>query len=102
MGVTIPDLPNCPSDDNINLGEKDSIRRRALWALEGKPDAPCPKVEIPELSNADMERLIFDFRTSTCFLTSVNSPFDDIPKKPSRPTRRGRVQATEVGLTLCW
>lgn len=75
MGVTIPDLPHCPSDDNVNLGEKDSIRRRALWALEGKPDAPCPKVEIPELSNSDMERLIFDFQTKPSYSAGSSSSY---------------------------
>lgn len=60
MGVSIPDLPSSISDDNINLGEKDSIRRRALWALEGKPDVSFSKVEIPELSTPVMEKMMFD------------------------------------------
>lgn len=50
MGVSLPDLPPSTSEDNINLGEKDSIRRRALWALEGKQDVSYSKVQIPELS----------------------------------------------------
>ena len=61
MGVTLPDLPPSASVDNINLGEKDSIRRRALWALEGKPDVPYNKVEIPELSTPVIEKMMFDF-----------------------------------------
>ena len=61
MGVTLPDLPPSASGDNINLGEKDSIRRRALWALEGKPDVSYNKVEIPELSTPVIEKMMFDF-----------------------------------------
>ncbi|KAG5654643.1 hypothetical protein H0H81_009891 [Sphagnurus paluster] len=64
MGVSIPDLPPSTSEDNINLGEKDSIRRRALWALEGKPDLSFAKVEIPELSSAVMEKMMFDLVSS--------------------------------------
>jgi hypothetical protein len=60
MGVSLPDLPPSASEDNINLGEKDSIRRRALWALEGKPDVSYSKVEIPELSTPIMEKMMFD------------------------------------------
>lgn len=59
--MTLPDLPPSTSEDNINLGEKDSIRRRALWALEGKPDVSYNKVEIPELSTPDIEKMMFDF-----------------------------------------
>ena len=36
MGVSLPSIPKSSSEDNINLGDKDSVRRRALWALEGK------------------------------------------------------------------
>jgi hypothetical protein len=66
MGVALPELPVSHSDDNINLGDKDSVRRRALWALEGKPDVPYSKVEIPELSELsglDAEKKVFEFRT---------------------------------------
>ena len=59
--MTLPDLPPSASGDNINLGEKDSIRRRALWALEGKPDVSYNKVEIPELSTPVIEKMMFDF-----------------------------------------
>jgi hypothetical protein len=62
MGVSVPELPPVTSEDNINLGEKDSIRRRALWALEGKPDVSYSKVEIPELSTPEIEKNMFDFR----------------------------------------
>lgn len=61
MGVSVPELPQSKSEDNINLGDKDSIRRRALWALEGKPDASYSKVEIPELMSPDGDG--FDFCT---------------------------------------
>ncbi len=62
-GCCLPDLPPATSDDNINLGEKDSIRRRALWALEGKPDLAFSKVEIPDISTADMDKMLFDLCT---------------------------------------
>ncbi|KAH9482899.1 hypothetical protein JR316_0004999 [Psilocybe cubensis] len=65
MGVALPDLPVSTSDDNINLGEKDSIRRRALWALEGKPDVAFNKVEIPDISTPDIEKMMFDFSTKS-------------------------------------
>ncbi|KAG5221829.1 hypothetical protein IMY05_C4235000100 [Salix suchowensis] len=70
MGVSIPDLPPSKSDDHFTLGEKDSIRRRALWALEGKQDMAFSKVEIPELSTPDLEKKSFDFCTS-CPLTAA-------------------------------
>jgi hypothetical protein len=63
MGVSLPELPPSTSDNNINLGDKDSIRRRALWALEGKPDVSFATVEIPEISTPDLEKPSFDFRT---------------------------------------
>jgi len=72
MGVSVPTLPASKSDDNINLGEKDSIRRRALWALEGKPDVSYSKVEIPELVSPSQENSGFNF-----------------PSKPSYPAGTG-------------
>ncbi|KIJ70412.1 hypothetical protein HYDPIDRAFT_105123 [Hydnomerulius pinastri MD-312] len=66
MGVSLPDLPTAHSDDNINLGDKDSIRRRALWALEGKPDLAFSKVEIPDITSPDMTKT-FDFPTKPSF-----------------------------------
>lgn len=60
MGVSLPDLPPSSSEDNVNFGDKDSIRRRALWALEGKSDVPFSKVEIPELSSPVMDKLTSD------------------------------------------
>ncbi|KAH8118500.1 hypothetical protein DFH11DRAFT_1874644 [Phellopilus nigrolimitatus] len=52
MGVALPDLPSSSSNDNINFGDRDSIRRRALLALEGSSEfRPSNNtVEIPELS----------------------------------------------------
>lgn len=60
MGVSVPDLPT--SSAEVSASEKDSIRRRALWALEGKQaDASYSKVEIPELSTPEIEKKMFDF-----------------------------------------
>ncbi|KAH7916712.1 hypothetical protein BJ138DRAFT_995052 [Hygrophoropsis aurantiaca] len=67
MGVSLPDLPVAHSDDNINLGDKDSIRRRALWALEGKPDLAFSKVEIPDMSTPDLSKAGFEFPTKPSF-----------------------------------
>ncbi|EIW82470.1 hypothetical protein CONPUDRAFT_81942 [Coniophora puteana RWD-64-598 SS2] len=61
MGVSIPDLPLSNSNDNVNFGDKDSIRRRALWALEGKPDVSFAKVEIPELDSPSLSKGASDF-----------------------------------------
>lgn len=64
MGVTVPDLPPSSSDDNVNFGDKDSIRRRALWALEGKGEVAFSKVELPELDDeAKPVEINPDFRT---------------------------------------
>ena len=63
MGVSVANLPLSVSDDNINLGDKDSVRRRALWALEGKPDLNTfSKVEIPDISTPELSGE-FGFRT---------------------------------------
>lgn len=66
MGVSLPDLPAVHTDDNVNLGDKDSIRRRALWALEGKPDLAFSKVEIPDITSPDLTRS-FEFPTKPSF-----------------------------------
>ncbi|OAX43098.1 hypothetical protein K503DRAFT_766195 [Rhizopogon vinicolor AM-OR11-026] len=66
MGVSLPDLPPAHSDDNINLGDRDSIRRRALWALEGKPDVAFSKVEIPDMTSPDLTKS-FEFSTKPAF-----------------------------------
>ncbi|KAJ3514315.1 hypothetical protein NMY22_g14777 [Coprinellus aureogranulatus] len=75
MGVSLPDLPALSMEHNVNLGEKDSIRRRALWALEGKPDVSFSKVEIPELGTPDMEKLMFDFSTKPALPAAPSSGF---------------------------
>ncbi|KAH7930270.1 hypothetical protein BV22DRAFT_1125008 [Leucogyrophana mollusca] len=67
MGVSIPDLPAAHSDDNVNFGDKDSIRRRALWALEGKPDLAFSKVEIPDMSTPDLSKTGYEFPTKPSF-----------------------------------
>jgi hypothetical protein len=63
MGVALPTISTSNSEDNMSLGDKDSIRRRALWALEGKPnpDGFSP-VEILELSTPEIERRISELR----------------------------------------
>ncbi|KAJ3860839.1 hypothetical protein EV359DRAFT_48377 [Lentinula novae-zelandiae] len=66
----LPDLPASSSEDNIK--DKDSVRRRALWALEGKQnDASFSKVEIPELSSPEVEKKMVDF-SSKSFSTPPN------------------------------
>lgn len=63
MGLSLPDLPAASSNDNINLGDKDSIRRRALMALEGKSElGSFTKMEIPELVSPKIEQTAFSFR----------------------------------------
>jgi len=55
----------------MSLGDKDSVRRRALWALEGKSSADgFSPVEIPELSTPEIERRISELRTDTSSLFS--------------------------------
>ncbi|KAJ2916477.1 hypothetical protein MD484_g3899, partial [Candolleomyces efflorescens] len=75
MGVSLPDMPSVSFDDNANLGEKDSIRRRALWALEGKHDVSFSKVEIPELTTPDVEKLMFDFSSKPPVSGGLSSGF---------------------------
>ncbi|KAI6122819.1 hypothetical protein EDD17DRAFT_1473555 [Pisolithus thermaeus] len=66
MGVSLPDLPTVHSDDNVNLGDRDSVRRRALLALEGKPDLAFSKVEIPDISSPDSTKA-FEFSPKSTF-----------------------------------
>ncbi|KAH9168915.1 hypothetical protein EDB89DRAFT_1551895 [Lactarius sanguifluus] len=82
MGVTLPALSASNSEDNVTLGDKDSIRRRALWALEGKPspDGFSP-VEIPELNSPEIERRI-----------------SELPSKPSFPPTMGGFTSGLSGL----
>ncbi|KAI9455788.1 hypothetical protein BJY52DRAFT_1188205 [Lactarius psammicola] len=83
MGVTLPALSTSNSEDNMSLGDKDSIRRRALWALEGKPspDGFSP-VEIPELGSPEIERRI-----------------SELPSKPSFPPAMGSFTSGLSGLS---
>ena len=62
MGVSLPIISASASDDNINLGDKDSVRRRALWTLEGKSDVGAFSVEIPELDAIEVASKPFEFR----------------------------------------
>ncbi|KAL1937564.1 hypothetical protein VTO73DRAFT_13059 [Trametes versicolor] len=75
MGVSLPTLPQSISEDNINLGDKDSVRRRALWALEGKPDAGHFSVEIPELDAPEVPKRSFDFPSKPSFPPGVGAGF---------------------------
>ncbi|KAF9649303.1 hypothetical protein BDM02DRAFT_3128405 [Thelephora ganbajun] len=63
----LTNLPLSVSDDNINLGDKDSVRRRALWALEGKQDLNIfSRVEIPDISTPELPKK-FDFSAKPSF-----------------------------------
>lgn len=64
MGKALLDLPASSLDDNVNFGDKDSIRRRALLALEGKSEF-SPRnatVEIPDLSGLGLPQRTQDIR----------------------------------------
>ncbi|KAH9962418.1 hypothetical protein BC827DRAFT_1267034 [Russula dissimulans] len=74
MGVSLPALSASNSEDNMSLGDKDSIRRRALWALEGKPSADgFSPVEIPELNTPEIERRISELPSKPSFPPSMAS-----------------------------
>lgn len=89
MGISLPDLPPSNAEDNVNLGDKDSIRRRALWALEGKPDLSYPKVEIPELSTPKMEKFMSEFCMSLLRIVCCCSYH--VASKPSFPPGSGLI-----------
>ena len=90
MGVSLPALSTSSSEDNISLGDKDSVRRRALWALEGKPSADgFAPVEIPELNTPEIERRISELRTDIRFsMFCIHSSFN-AASKPSFPPSMG-------------
>ncbi|KAI0921992.1 hypothetical protein AcW2_006809 [Taiwanofungus camphoratus] len=76
MGVSLPAISPSVSDDNINLGDKDSIRRRALWTLEGKTDVGTfSKVEIPELDTAGAAKKPFDLPTRPSYPPGLGASF---------------------------
>lgn len=68
MGVAVLDLPASTMEDNVNFGDKDSIRRRALLALEGKSDFISSRstVEIPDLSGQGLPQRLHETRTFDC------------------------------------
>ncbi|KAI0721962.1 hypothetical protein C8T65DRAFT_774974 [Cerioporus squamosus] len=72
MGVSLPSIPLSSSEDNINLGDKDSIRRRALMALEGRDAGGSFSVEIPEL---DAPKRSFDFPSKPSFPPGMGAGF---------------------------
>lgn len=71
MGVALPDLPISSSDDNINFGDKDSIRRKALLALEGRTElgSSTSTVEIPDLGGICVPQKHFDYRKCTAVIS---------------------------------
>ncbi|TDL29791.1 hypothetical protein BD410DRAFT_41369 [Rickenella mellea] len=81
MGVTLPELPASSSEENGIFGDKDSLRRRALLALEGKSDldSPTSTVEIPVLESPSVESKPFEFPGKPSSTTSPpfapNNPF---------------------------
>ncbi|CAL1702073.1 unnamed protein product [Somion occarium] len=75
MGIALPAIP-VSSDDNINLGDKDSIRRRALWTLEGKTDVGTfSKVDIPEIDTPECPQRPFEFPTKPSYPPGVGAGF---------------------------
>ena len=73
MGV---ELPAQDRELNINLGDRDSVRRRALWALEGKGGADSfAPVEIPVLNTPELERRLFELREYPRFGSPFSSAF---------------------------
>jgi hypothetical protein len=62
MGVAAAELRT--QDENINLGDKDSIRRRALLALEGRSELGVfASMEIPQIASPEVQQKpAFSFR----------------------------------------
>ncbi|KAI5124770.1 hypothetical protein M0805_005404 [Coniferiporia weirii] len=90
MGVALPDLPPSSSDDNVNFGDRDSIRRRALMALEGRNNFnfSTSTVEIPELSNQGVPQKSFEPKVPSAMLpytlpVSLSGKRDSFGKFPS-------------------
>jgi hypothetical protein len=85
MGVALPALSTSSSEDIMNLGVKDSIRRRALWALEGKASSDgFSPAEIPELSAPEIERRISELR----MITSIFHPLRSLADPTAQRARR--------------
>ncbi|KAH9843719.1 uncharacterized protein C8Q71DRAFT_698302 [Rhodofomes roseus] len=81
MGVSLPTIPQSVSEDNINLGDKDSVRRRALWALEGKTDVGSfSKVEIPEFDADETNKRPFEFPSKPSFPPAPSSKRESFGK----------------------
>lgn len=74
MGISLPDLPASCSEENINFGDKDSIRRRALHALEGRNDlGSCNNmVEIPDFNSQGMPQKPFDREGMLAYLSFLD------------------------------
>ena len=55
MRINLTDLPASNSDDNINFGDKDSVRIRALLTLEGRCDLgeSSSTVQIPDFDKLE-------------------------------------------------
>ncbi|KAJ7937394.1 hypothetical protein B0H13DRAFT_212414 [Mycena leptocephala] len=77
MGVSVSDPSISPAED---VGEIDSIRRHALWALEGKRDAFYSKVEIPELPTP------FEFPTKPSFPPGSGTFMNTVKRDSFKPS----------------
>ncbi|KAI9433308.1 hypothetical protein H4582DRAFT_2112897 [Lactarius indigo] len=76
MGVALPTLLASNSEDNMNLGDKDSIRRRALWALEGKPSPDEIERRISELpSKPSFPPALGSFTSGLSGLANIRDSF---------------------------
>ena len=95
MGVSLPALFSSSSEDNT---DKDFIRRRTLWALEGKPSLDGFSLEIPELNTPEIERRISELRTDAPFpLFGIHLSFN-AASKPSFPSSMGSFSSGLSGL----
>ena len=87
VGVTLPTLSISSSKDNMSLGDKGSIRCRALWALQSRPNAnEFSPVEIPGLSTLEIERRISELRMIIFKFHSLLSLADPKAQRASHRT----------------